>query len=623
MKQKLLTRLVLASLAGAAVVGVQAGQIQSSSTAIAREVITTNAQAVNAPSVTYRFAGDVNATVQAQTFQVQFKLADGADTSTSGATTSASSASWGATLPSDNAFAITNGITAAVLASGTDYVVVAKNISNTATGKILWVTFRVETVAGLVQQPIITLNAVGATTPATIVTLKDVVGDIIADYNSSPVNARVCVADKFARVGVEHFVALSNPSSIAGVGNGQPDEHLRSGNTSKAPFLTFPTNISAAFTPATGGTRLQSGGNRFFDSTGEGAVVASALPAVPGTAHVIAAGPGQTTVRLGIARLVQNAQGLDSDLVTNYLLAPAVTFGATAAGNTGTVEGKRLDVTVSASSGFVAGGTLFAALVGNNCAAVAEPGATVAITAANAAGPITIPVILPATLGTGADPVEICYSVPLTNTTTIPSSTFSGVARLFKADPAPGLNEQDNICNGPLYSLGGGLKIDVRNYASSAETSGYTSVLRIINNSDTSTADVWAQHINQDGKLGNWANLGTLAPRAVMNMRADQIDAKLAAGNAATAAVGTAAPTAQAATTTTSDNAPRLRIVSASGTSLRVQNYLFNAATGQILEGSGSQGVDYDIPGATGNARTGTNDQGISQDANSGLNLQK
>jgi hypothetical protein len=54
MKQKLLTRLVLASLVGAAAVGVQAGQIQASSVSIAREVITTDTQAVTSPSISYR-----------------------------------------------------------------------------------------------------------------------------------------------------------------------------------------------------------------------------------------------------------------------------------------------------------------------------------------------------------------------------------------------------------------------------------------------------------------------------------------------------------------------------------------------------------------------------------------
>jgi hypothetical protein len=129
---------------------------------------------------------------------------------------------------------------------------------------------------------------------------------------------------------------------------------------------------------------------------------------------------------------------------------------------------------------------------------------------------------------------------------------------------------------------------------------------------------VWAQFVHQDGKLGNWAKIADLPVRGVLNMTAAQIDAKLAAGSAATAVPGTAAPVAQAATATSSDTAPRLRITSTTGKSLRVQNYLFNSATGQILEGSGQQGVDFE---GTATRATPNEGQYQDQDANSGLNL--
>src|SRR5574343_7576 len=74
MKEKLISRLVMGALVGLAATGAYAGQIQSSSTSIAREVITTDAQAVTSPRVSYRFAGDVDARSQDQTFQVQFTL---------------------------------------------------------------------------------------------------------------------------------------------------------------------------------------------------------------------------------------------------------------------------------------------------------------------------------------------------------------------------------------------------------------------------------------------------------------------------------------------------------------------------------------------------------------------
>lgn len=76
-----------------------------------------------------------------------------------------------------------------------------------------------------------------------------------------------------------------------------------------------------------------------------------------------------------------------------------------------------------------------------------------------------------AAFGAGAtQAVQVCYTAP--GTTNIPAASFSAVATLAKATTTDNA-EQDNVCGGNLFSLGGGLKIDVRNYASSKETSGY------------------------------------------------------------------------------------------------------------------------------------------------------
>jgi hypothetical protein len=77
MKQKQLSILAASLVAAFAANVASAGNIQSSSVAIAREVITDDAQSVTAPMITYRFQGDVDATSQAQTFQVQLKLTNG------------------------------------------------------------------------------------------------------------------------------------------------------------------------------------------------------------------------------------------------------------------------------------------------------------------------------------------------------------------------------------------------------------------------------------------------------------------------------------------------------------------------------------------------------------------
>lgn len=623
MKQKLLSRLMLAGLAGAALTSAHAGQIQASSVSIAREAISSDTQAIIAPSISYRFNGDVDARVQAQTFQVQFILDQGA---------------WAA-APAAAAFSITDGVTGTVqnqLGSAatsstttSSYSVVATNLSSDK--KTLWVTFTVarDPALGLIKQPIIsmnvTTNAVDSATSAQIVTnaqrgtvngLKTVVGDIVADYAAS----KTCAAVKTARVSVKHYVGLQNPAAIATDTNGTPDEHTRTGFTNSGTLITFPTNLGVKFATSTGDLKLTTGGNLSFTSVSGNQTSSSFVggAAVAGTAFVNTA----FIARLGIARLTQESQGLDSDLEHVYALnngGNGITNNQTTAlVNDGEVEAKSFDLQISATNGFAVGATLFAGVLGSNCTSGAGPNVTV--TSANAAGPIVVKALT--NLGnSGTDPVEICYQVP--GTTTVPSSAFTVVGTLTKAAEGVGTSvaEQNNVCDGTLYSLGGGLKIDVRNYASSAEQSGYQSVLRFINNSDVVSADVYAQVIHQDGKLGNWAKLTDLAPRGTLNMTAAQIDAKLAAGtapNAGTANNGAAAAAYQAGNTTSSDTSPRLRITSNSGNSLRVQNYLFNAATGQILEASGSQAVDFN--GSTD--RAPSNDgQYISQDANSGIDL--
>lgn len=610
MKQTLLSRLILAGLAGVAMSAVQAGQIQASSVSIAREVITTDTQTVLSPTISYRFTGDVDARGQAQTFQVQFTLAAG---------------EFAALPPNpERAIKVTNGISNATIdqnapVAGTATYQVG-TVALSADKKTVFATITVaqDAVAGLIQQPIITLNAttntIGgaantsvAANRASITKLFAVVGDLAADFAAD--NTK-CVDNKTLAVNFKHFVALTDPSVLATSGNATADEHTRGGATNDATLVVFPTNVKVNVTASTNAAFLTPGGNQTFSNNGSG-----------GNSFV-----NPTTVLLGQVALAQNSVGSDSDLLNSYALAGVLSGAnpngldgiATAAANVGDVETKQVDITVSASNGFVVGGKLQVS-TSANCGSLVL-GTLTNITALNATGPITVTVPtadVNLTFGVaGTGPAYLCYIAP--GGVTIPSSSFTAVGTVVKAVAGAGFNEQNNSCKGPFYSLGGGLKIDVRNYASSAETSGYTSVLRFINNSDSAPADVWAQFVHQDGKLGNWAKIADLPVRGSLNMTASQIDAKLAAGAIATAAVGTAAPVAQEATATSSDTAPRLRITSTTGRSLRVQNYLFNSATGQILEASGQQGVDFEGAPSRAPASEG---QYQDQDANSGLNL--
>lgn len=610
MKQKLLTRLILGAFAGAAAVGaVQAGQITASSTNVAREVITTNLQLINSPSISYRFAGDINATVQAQEFQVQFILQNGAQ--------------WG-TLPSADAFSITPtaGTDAGVEGVGGTHFTVVSSAIDVGNPAILWATFRVPVAPvgpwtdSLLDQPIITLNRAGAGTPAAINNLYTVVGDIVNDYNTSG----ICVANRSLSVEFRHFKLLANPAAIAdGTTNGTADEHTRSGSTNTAGIINFPTNIRVAIAASTLGAKVNvAGANLNFSSTG-----------TPGTSWVNA-----NIANLGTVTLVQNATGYDSALVNNYLLtgAPAASGltndDATASLNNGNVEVEKVDVVVSATNGFVSGGTLWLDR-GVNCATAVVSGGTVPtpITALNAAGPITLTIAtaqVNAAFGTtGTGPVHVCYGVAgVVNP--IPLSAFSAVGTVDKQNA--GVNaEQNNICNGNLYSLGGGVKIDVRNYANSAQTAntGWMSVIRLINNSETRHIDVYGQIIHADGTYGPWGlltineqagtgNAGRLAPRAVLNLTSAQVDALLTSAPATI--VGTNGPNAP------QDQArggSRLRITSNAGSTLRVQNYLYNPNSQNFIEASSTQAVDYE--GNTDRAPVNEG-QYQSQDAFLGIN---
>lgn len=628
MKQTLLSRLILAGLAGAAMSAAHAGQIQASSVAIAREVITTDAQSILSPTISYRFTGDVDARGQAQTFQVQFTLAAGEFSA----------------LPAlpERAIKVTNGITNVVVNQGPPvagtptYTVGTVALSSDKKTMYATITVAQDAAAGNIQQPLITMNSttntiagVAATdvtaNRASLTKLFTVVGDIPAEFTASG----ICTANKTLAVSVAHYTALTAPAALATTVNATADEHLRGGATNTATLVVFPTNIAITVASSGNAAYLTPGGNTTFSDNG-------ANPISNLRSFVSA-----SLVNLGSVTLAQNALGYDSNLTNQYVIA-GVAGGAFATGldalpvalaNVGDVETKQVDIKVTATNGFVVGGTLFISApaagfaVGAACGAPLASSVTPAFTVATGAlTSATVSVTAAADVNAmfgpaGTKPAFLCYQTP--GGVTIPSSAFSAVATLVKAAAGANLNEQNNVCNGPQYSLGGGLKIDVRNYASSAELAadgktGYISVLRFINNSDTSAADVWAQFIHQDGKLGNWAKIADLPVRGAVNMTSKQIDAKLAAGLAATQAIGTAAPVAQAATATTSDTAPRLRITSTTGRSLRVQNYLYNAATGQILEGSGQQGVDFE--GVTSRAPA-SEGQYQDQDANSGLNL--
>jgi hypothetical protein len=329
--------------------------------------------------------------------------------------------------------------------------------------------------------------------------------------------------------------------------------------------------------------------------------------------------------------LSQNAFGYDSNLANQYLLGTGgngVDPEATATVNNGVVEASNLVVTVAATNGFAPAATVYLATT-QNCVIGSVIGtATTTIGATNSAGPVTLTVptaSLNTALGTtGTNPVYICYSVGAVSTA-IPNSAFSSTVTLVKAAAGANLNEQNNECQGPDYSLGGGIKIDVRNYANSKDPNGWYSVIRLINNSDARAVDVWGQIIQPNGAFGPYGlltqgqnpgtpNANKLPARGVLNLTAAQIDGPNGLLNLAPNSVENGASTAQSSAT-----GARLRITSQAASTLRVQNYLYNPASQNFIEVSGGEGVDFDQSITRAPLNEG---QYQYQDAESGLNGQ-
>jgi hypothetical protein len=595
----------------------EAGQIQASSVAIARESITSDTQTITAPAIAYRFAGDVDARAQAQTFQVQFTVQSGV---------------WAA-APLAQAISITDGVTGNVINQGapvantptysvTNIGLDPTSPANSATTVYATITVNQDAAGGLIKQPIISINAssntiggtantvVPAASRGTLSKLFTVTGSLPADFAANG----TCQAVKTLKVSFQHYVALSNPSALATTSNATADENTRSGATNVATLVTFPTNILPVIAASTGAAKVNptAGSLTFNDGAG--------------TTTLNNTFKSATLLDLGTVQLTQNAQGYDSDLTNQYSISKVAANGilgaTTAAKVDGTVEASSLNVKVSANSGFVTGGSLWLSkatgVLGTECAA-AIPNSTVAITAANAAGPITLSLDTAAInagnlSATGNGLIHTCYSATGA-TAAIPQSTFSVTATLVKSAAGAGFNEQDNACSGPHFALTGGVKIDVRNYATPATAGNWTSVLRIINPSEVSTAKVYGQLIHADGSYGNWGVIApALLPRAVLNITATNLNALLTSAPAAAAGtrtVGAAAPVANS-----NGAADRLRITAEGVGSLRVQNYLYNPDSKNFIEASGSQAVDFD---GTADRAPASEGQYQSQDAQFGL----
>ncbi|WP_423709759.1 hypothetical protein [Undibacterium sp. WLX3042] len=569
MKQKQLSILAASLVAAFAANVASAGQIQSSSSAIAHEVIVNDAQAVSAPPVSYRFAGDIDATLVAQSFQIQLVLTNG---------TFKTAGTKDAITMVDNSG---NLIPVAKYTVGTptlsaDGKVLFVNISFPQAAGSTFVTPAVrfnDTVSNGVAAPGGNATSTGtAGVAATVTGLYSVVGAVQPCTNNVPTLG----------VSVKHFANVSASTQATDVLNANAaNEHTRVGSTNDGILFSFPTNLSLGLAASTVNlARVDpSTGNLLFKGTAAASVSDATLNGFRST----------TVAQLGYIKINQDALGSDSGSNTAYAVANGVTFGANAANNTlGKVELKSYDIAITANQGFAVGSTIALSTTRDTYTPLTAPVISPAVTATTG-NTITLS-STGLTAAEAAAPLYVFYTVP--GTSVIPVSTFSATATLTKAaGTSPTyLNEQNNSCTKPLAGLVGGVKVDVRNYATSKNNSGFASYIRLINPSETNTATIYGQLIHSDGSYGGWGQITTLAPRAAANFSATDIDAKLT-GTPATNGTGYVAG---GVTPVTQNLGERLRVTAEGVSALKVQNYLLNTTNGNFFEASSSQGVDFD-----------------------------
>jgi hypothetical protein len=328
---------------------------------------------------------------------------------------------------------------------------------------------------------------------------------------------------------------------------------------------------------------------------------------------------------LGTVHLVRNSNGLDLDYTNQYgkSLSVAADFDATQDAwiQDGTVDLDAVGLTVKVDGNMAKGSRIY--LVDASGAVVGAPSPVLAADATTN----TVSLSAPADVAkVGAGLVKVVYVVDGANA--IPDNgDFNVTATLRKDRPnTAGIQqaEQDNVCAAPLTGLGNsGIKIDVRNYASFAKfgASGPATTLRIINNSETRVADLYAQMIYADGTYGAWGRLQNLAPRAVMNISNKDLEAAMTNAAASTNpfganAVGYATTGGNAVVGSTAAGVgDRVRIISNTGSTLRVQSYMVVGNT--VLDTSNGQGVDFE--NIAPNRAPTTDAQPLSQDAVNGL----
>jgi hypothetical protein len=615
-----------------------AGQIQASSAMIAKDVIKSDAQALIAPATTYTFAGDVNAQPNSQGFQLQYILKSGTWAVGSGNTIAAVDTLTAVALDLQSGAGVLPALTATaddlLQVNYTDGANVPKTAFPAGTVVTAFVNaaktalvFNVAIPQGagpefFLKNPRFTVNP--PTTNVKINGLYSLVG--LVDCAPDTVN-----------VNMEFKHALSNPGTATVlVGTAaEGAEHLRGGAANEALMLSFVENVKITFTQASTSSRTTASSLNtvLFDVDGSaGAPIQGNFTnaaSVGFTGNVMTGLPAGTPAGgrhyLGHVKISLMAAGKDLDYSTTYGSAFSDTGVATVGGAVDLDTTKGVNVTLTLPQALPTGSVINiynaagTVIIASSTATTAGQ-STVSISATSAAAATAL-------LAGGFVFVDFPGTTVAGMIPNIGNIAVKGTIHKLNGSPVTATNvsnEQDNMCVGNFTGLGGGIKIDVRNYASfkSFGNSGVGTTVRLINNSESNAADVYGQMIYADGTYGAWGKLADLKPREATNMSNKEIEALLVNAPAATNPFGTGTVYTQTAGTAVvtgpkAGTGDRLRIVSSTGSTLRVQSYM--VVGNMVLDTSNAQGVDFE---GTANDRTPTtaiDAQPVSQDAINGL----
>jgi hypothetical protein len=633
---------VLAIAAGSA----QAGQIDSSSATLAREVIVSNSQVIRAPSKGYTFTGAIDARNNEQRLQLQWRL--GASAGGNGTNASAGSAlQWSrngdvALSGTPTVLPLTQGLLKlrgleinGLTAIGFGGAAVANDLDTQAqfevsaflTDNDQTLVFNITIPQGAnnyVQNATFQLNADnfltgGFVSNTGVVTARTVAGDVACV-------APVTNADIEFRHYTTHF---GNNQVLSGLVT--DSEHVRPNQTSVGRYVNFVENLRTQASPAVQ-SQVDAATLRttFIRTAGELAVGGRYEPAIVAALATPAIRIHEIGRNIDLTKI---AAGLDLDYTTQYgrlgTFPVADIDDADDIGNlnNGRIELRDILITVTSPLGAagVAAGSTVALL---DAANAVIPGTATVFNASGVATYSVTSAAAAAQLATGAG-AKLYYIVPGGTAEVPQNATFDVTVAIRKDTQVAGtdLREQDNACKFVLSGIGGGIKIDIRNYASFASfgTTGPRTEVRLINNSESQSADVFAQMIYADGTYGPWGRVSdtALRPREVLNISNRDLEARL------TNAAPTANPFGSSTVYTQKAGATvvagpkagvgdRVRFVSNTGTTLRVQSFMV-FPNGMILNTSDAQGVDFENQSNNRTPVTAVDAQPNSQDAINGL----